>query len=62
MKVLLLGLAAILIGCFMVYDTIDLEVARRDYVKNREMCVPVDGCLFSWNCNRYNKMIEKECE
>lgn len=62
MKVVLLGLAAILIGCFIVYDAIDLEVARRDYVANREKCRPVDGCLFSWNCKRYNKMIEKECE
>ena len=47
---------------FFVYDAIDLEVARRDYENNVEQCKPVEGCLFSWNCKRYNKLIEKACE
>lgn len=62
LKWILIGLAICIGVPFLVYDAIDLEVARRDYVKNVEQCKAVEGCLFSWNCKRYNKMIEKECE
>ena len=62
MKIVIFGIIGILVACFMVYDAIDLEVARRDYVKNVKQCKAVEGCLFDWNCKRYNKMIEKECE
>lgn len=35
---------------------------RWDYNKNVEKCKTIDGCLFSWNCNKYNDMIEEDCE
>ncbi len=41
---------------------IDREMARRDYNKNVDECMPIDGCVFSTNCNHYNKMIEISCE
>lgn len=62
LKLILIILAICIIIPFFVYDAIDLEVARRDYVKNVEQCKAVEGCLFNWNCKRYNKMIEKECK
>lgn len=54
----ILGAAGI---TFLVYDCIDMEVARKDYIENVEKCEPINGCLFSWNCERYNKLIRKVC-
>ena len=61
-KYILIGIALAFGICFIILDGIDLEVARRDYNKNVEQCKPIDGCLFSWNCNKYNKMIEQKCK
>lgn len=61
LKYFVLGIVSALMLTFFVYDSIDLEVARRDYNNNVEQCKPIDGCLFSWNCKRYNKMIEEAC-
>lgn len=57
-----LGIVAGLGLSFGVLLGIDLEVAKDDYNKNVELCKPIDGCLFSMNCERYNKMIEKACK
>ena len=62
MKTVIFGIIGILVACFMVYDAIDLEVARRYYIQNVKECKAVEGCLFDWNCKRYNKLIEKECK
>ena len=56
-----LGIVSALILTFFVYDSIDSEVARRDYNANVEQCKPIDGCLFGWNCRKYNNMIEEVC-
>ena len=61
LKYILIGIVGALAITFFAYDAIDLEVARRDYVQNVEQCKPVDGCLFGWNCRKYNKMIEEAC-
>lgn len=57
-----LGIVAGLGLSFGVLLGIDLEVAKDDYNKNVEQCKPIDGCLFSSNCERYNKMIEQKCK
>lgn len=61
-KYILIGVALAFGICFIILDGIDLEVARRDYNKNVEQCKTIDGCLFSSNCERYNKMIEQKCK
>ena len=45
-----------------VFFVIDAEVARQDYNENVRQCKAIDGCLFDYNCRKYNKMIEKDCE
>ena len=60
-RYIVIGIVSALVITFFVYDGIDIEVARRDYVKNVEQCKPIDGCLFGWNCKKYNKMIEEAC-
>jgi hypothetical protein len=57
-----LGIVAGLGISFGVLLGIDLEVAKDDYNKNVEQCKPIYGCLFSMNCERYNKMIEQKCK
>lgn len=47
---------------FVFFASMDREVARLEYVEHVKQCKPIDGCLFGWNCNHYNKMIEKECK
>lgn len=61
LKYVVIGIVGALAITFFIYDGIDLEVARRDYVKNVEQCKPVENCLFGWNCKKYNKMIEEAC-
>lgn len=61
LKYVVIGIVGALAITFLVYDGIDLEVARRDYNQNVEQCKPIDGCLFGWNCKKYNKMIEEVC-
>ena len=57
-----LGIVGVIIICIIGLAAMDREVARRDFVKNVEICKPIDGCLFDSNCNHYNEIIEKECE
>ena len=61
LRFVLIGLTICFGIAFFVYDAIDLEVARRDYVKNVKKCEAIENCLFGWNCKRYNKMIEEAC-
>ena len=58
----LLLILAVLFLVFVFFAAMDREFARQDYLKNVETCKPIDGCLFGWNCNHYNKMIERACE
>lgn len=57
-----LAVLAALAVAFVFYASIDREVARKEYVQNVEQCKPIHGCLFGWNCNHYNKMIEEACD
>lgn len=61
LKQITFGIIAALVATFFVFDAIDTEVAKRDYNENVEQCKPIDGCLFGWNCRKYNKMIEEAC-
>ena len=56
-----LAILAAFITAFIFFAAMDREVARKDYNANVEQCKLIDGCLFSWNCNHYNKMIEEAC-
>lgn len=56
-----LGILAAIALVFIFFAAMDREVARKDYNANVEQCKPIDGCLFGWNCNHYNKMIEEAC-
>lgn len=56
-----LAILAALFVAFIFYAAMDREVARKDYIAHVEQCKPIYGCLFSWNCNHYNKMIEEAC-
>lgn len=60
-KYVVLGIFVAILATFAFYWMIDIEVARSDYNKNVSLCKPIEGCLFSHNCNKYNKMIEEAC-
>lgn len=61
LKGVLISILVALFLAFAFFAAMDREVARQDYIKNVELCKPIDGCLFNWNCNHYNKMIERTC-
>lgn len=60
-KLFTIGILAALCFTVGVFFGIDAEVARRDYNENVKQCKAIDGCLFSYNCRKYNKMIEEAC-
>ena len=61
-KLFLIGILSALIITVAIFFGIDAEVARRDYNSNVKQCKTIENCLFRYNCRKYNKMIEKECE
>jgi len=60
-KNVFLAILAVIVMVFVFFAAMDREVARKDYIEHVEQCKPIDGCLFGWNCNHYNKMIEEAC-
>lgn len=61
LKHIVIGIVVILATTFLIYDGIDVEVARQNYLENVEQCKPIENCVFGWNCKKYNKMIEEAC-
>lgn len=61
-KYIIIAIVSIMLAYVGILYGVDREVARRDYIKKVEICKPIDNCLFSSNCNHYNKMIEQECK
>lgn len=62
LKYIVVGVVGAVLFTFLVIDAIDTEVARNDYNENVEQCKKVEGCIFGWNCRKYNKMIQEVCD
>ena len=50
-----------IISCLVILG-IDIEVARKDYVKlkeNGDYEQKVEGCIFGWVCEKYTRELQK---
>lgn len=60
-QILIAFMLAIVFNFIIAYG-IDISVASEDYVKQlrSEDKTPITGCLFKYNCDRYNKLLRNK--